>query len=296
MSNASKTRESAAAYAESVAFDDAHGYDQGNRWGNPDYDCSWLTIDSYKRAGVSLTCTYTGNMRPDMLSHGFRDVTKEINLATGAGLKRGDVLLHETHHTAIYTGNGKLVNAGGNELGKATGGKPGDQTGKEIRVMNYYNFPWQYVLRYYGKDSGSPSSPASDAVSGDEYTVQSGDTLSAIAQRMGVSLVDLARVNGISNVNLIFPGTVLRRPGAAAPAADPQRVSVDLPALSKGASGHAVKALQSLLLNAGIDVGPSGIDGDFGEATWVAVCDFQRARGVSVDGVVSGPIWTALIG
>lgn len=291
MSSASKTREEAAAFAQVFAADDAHGYDQANRWGTPDTDCSALVILAYKTAGVPLTCTYTGNMRPDMLAHGFRDVTGKIDLATGAGLQRGDVLLHEIKHTALYIGDGKIVNASGNEYGKATGGQPGDQTGREIAVVGYYNFPWQYVLRYYGKTGDEP--PA-DALT--SYTVQPGDTLTKISWTLGVNVVELARINGISNINLIFPGQVLKLPGAAEAAADLQRVSVELPVLSKGSSGASVKALQALLLNAGIDVGPCGADGDFGEATWVAVCDLQRARGLPVDGVASGPVWTSLTG
>lgn len=35
-----------------------------------------------------------------------------------------------------------------NEKGTATGGKPGDQTGRECLVRNYRNYPWDCVLRY----------------------------------------------------------------------------------------------------------------------------------------------------
>lgn len=48
----------------------------------------------------------------------------------------------------MYIGNGNIVHASINELGKITGGKPGDQTGKEICVRGYYNKPWTAVLRY----------------------------------------------------------------------------------------------------------------------------------------------------
>ena len=41
------------------------------------------------------------------------------------------------------------------------------------------------------------------------YTVQFGDTLSAISQAMEIDLVTLAEVNGIVNPDLIYPGTVL---------------------------------------------------------------------------------------
>jgi LysM repeat protein len=46
--------------------------------------------------------------------------------------------------------------------------------------------------------------------SGGRYTVQSGDTLSGIAERLGVDWHTLALDNGLTNPNLIFPGQTLR--------------------------------------------------------------------------------------
>lgn len=132
-----------------IAADDSHGYDQSQRWG-PDYDCSSLVIDCFKKAGVPLSCTYTGNMYSDMLHCGFEDVTGSIDLATGTGLERGDVLLNHVHHTALYIGNGQIVQASINEYGTTTGGQTGDQTGREIYTRGYYNYPWDCVLRYVG--------------------------------------------------------------------------------------------------------------------------------------------------
>lgn len=48
----------------------------------------------------------------------------------------------------MYCGNGKEVEASINEKGTATGGKPGDQTGKEFLIRSYRNYPWTNVLRY----------------------------------------------------------------------------------------------------------------------------------------------------
>lgn len=130
-----------------IAADDSHGYDQSNRWG-PDYDCSSLVIDCFRRAGVPLGCTYTGNMYADMTAHGFCDVTSQVDLNTGEGLKYGDVLLNHVHHTALYIGNSRIVQASSNERGGVTGGATGDQTGREIYTRGYYNYPWDCVLRY----------------------------------------------------------------------------------------------------------------------------------------------------
>lgn len=136
--------------AINIANDDRHGYSQYNRWGNPDYDCSGLVITVVQNSGVPVKsngATYTGNMYSVFLKSGFKDVTQSVNLKTGQGLKRGDVLLKPNNHTEIYIGNGKNVGARISELGTIYG-KKGDQTGKEISTHNYYNYPWVYVLRY----------------------------------------------------------------------------------------------------------------------------------------------------
>ena len=144
---------------EAWARDDSHGYDQDYRWGEKgDYDCSSARISAWENAGVpvkSKGATYTGDMRTVFLSCGFKDITNKVNVATGAGLIRGDVLLNTVHHTAMYCGNGKEVEASINEKGTAHGGKPGDQTGKEFLIRNYRNYPWDCILRYQESSSRS---------------------------------------------------------------------------------------------------------------------------------------------
>ena len=136
--------------AINIANDNKHGYSQYSRWGTPDYDCSSLVITVVENSGIPVKtkgATYTGNMYPIFLKCGFKDITKTINLQTGKGLKRGDILLNDKYHTEIYIGNGKNVGARISELGTIYG-TGGDQTGQEIRTHNYYNYPWNYVLRY----------------------------------------------------------------------------------------------------------------------------------------------------
>ena len=137
-------------FAVGIAYDDRHGYSQDNRWG-PDYDCSSLMIKSWENAGVpvkSAGATYTGNMYDVFTRCGFTDVTSQVNTSTGAGLQYGDVLLNDVHHTAMYIGNNQIVHASINEKGSAHGGQSGDQTGREICVRSYYNYPWNHVLRF----------------------------------------------------------------------------------------------------------------------------------------------------
>ena len=210
--------DTAAAWCESIALNDAHGYDQANRWG-PDYDCSSLVISAYERAGVpvkSSGATYTGNMFPVFIGLGFVNVYSEVNVVTGAGLQRGDVLLNVANHTAIYIGSGKLVQASINERGGVTGGQPGDQTGGEINIHGYYNFPWDYVLRYNQDEQppAVPPSPESAPSPSGLYTVKKGDTLWGIAERHlgdGMRYTELMKLNSLVST-AIYPGEVLHLP------------------------------------------------------------------------------------
>lgn len=197
--------EKAVQFMLDIARDESHGYDQSARWG-PDYDCSSLVISAYKTAGVPLSSTYTGNMRSDFLNNGFA-VPVNVNLATGANLAPGDVLLNEAHHTAMFVGNGMIVHASGNEFGGATGGMTGDQTGREICVTGYFNFPWDCVLRYARKEENPEP--------GGTYTVQRGDTLWGIAEKLlgnGSAYVLIMRANNLTD-SLIWPGMELIIPG-----------------------------------------------------------------------------------
>ena len=143
-------------WAVSIANDDSHGYDQAHRDG-PDYDCSSLVSWAYFKAGINTRPGYTpatGTMYVVFIAAGFNDVTGQVDLGSGGGLVAGDVLLKPGNHTAMYIGNGQVVEASQNEFGGITGGVSGDQTGKEIHIGNYYNFPWTYCLRYKSGGSG----------------------------------------------------------------------------------------------------------------------------------------------
>ena len=119
-----------------IANDDSHGYSQSVRWG-PHYDCSSFVISAYRKAGLSINATYTGNMYSGFKNAGFADVTSSINLSTGSGLKKGDVLLNVQNHTALVRANGGAIVHASNPT-------------KGILTRGYYNYPWNYVLRYKG--------------------------------------------------------------------------------------------------------------------------------------------------
>ena len=50
---------------------------------------------------------------------------------------------------------GKISNSGSDERGSYAGGKAGDQTGTEWRIRDWYNRPWNCVLRYPDRKVGN---------------------------------------------------------------------------------------------------------------------------------------------
>ncbi|MGN0398840.1 MAG: GH25 family lysozyme [Blautia sp.] len=164
--------EKATQQMEAWAKDDTHGYDQTYRWGEKgDFDCSAAVFQALENAGIPAKtysfskygCAYTGTMVAVLTHFGFKNVIGSVNLSTGAGLKRNDILLNDKHHVAMYCGNGKEVEASINEKGTATGGQPGDQTGKEFLIRSYRNYPWTHVFRL--EESGTSGTSEKKTVS-----------------------------------------------------------------------------------------------------------------------------------
>lgn len=122
------------------------------------------------------------------------------------------------------------------------------------------------------------------------YTIRSGDTMNAIAQRHGVSLHSLIASNPqVRNPNLIHAGGTLRIPGRTSAA--PSVVS-----LRRGMTGAGVRELQrklqvlGYLSAADIATGP----GVFGPRTQNAVMNFQVRHGIKRTGVVGSYTQDAL--
>ncbi len=66
--------------------------------------------------------------------------------------------------------------------------------------------------------------------------------------------------------------------------------------LKNGSSGSDVKKLQNALISAGYSVGSSGADGIYGNATKKAVQAYQKANGLSVDGIAGNNTLSKLYG
>lgn len=130
-----------------TANDDTHGYDQKHR-NSPDYDCSSLIGTALHVAGFNVSpYSYTGNLESQLRKAGFVDCK--------APWSTGDVHLTPYKHVCMSVTPTQIAEASINEKGTTTGGKTGDQTGKEIYIHNYYELPggWAIHLRYAGQNT-----------------------------------------------------------------------------------------------------------------------------------------------
>ena len=130
-------------WAVNIANDNSHGYDQTNRLGNPDYDCSSFISRALIEGGFHIASnSWTGNLLQQLIVNGFHSCKKPW--------KPGDIHLNILHHVAMSVDENNIVHASINENGKTTGGNQGDQTGKEICIRSYYEYSrgWDYHLRY----------------------------------------------------------------------------------------------------------------------------------------------------
>lgn len=160
----------AVAWAVAIADDDSHGYDQSGRWG-PDYDCSSLVIQAWQNAGVPVKtngASTTRDMVSVFLKTGFADVTKQVSISSGKGLKKGDVLWREGH-TEMMCSATHRVGAHASETG-GIHGVNGDQTGNEISVKKYSG-SWTRVLRYPGgsDEDTEPAITKDDIINSNSY-------------------------------------------------------------------------------------------------------------------------------
>lgn len=133
----------------------------------------------------------------------------------------------------------------------------------------------------------TPPTPSPPPKHDGTYTVRPNDTLSKIGHRLDIPWREIADLNGIRSPYTIHPGDVLRLPGSEPPPADDWRERVmSKPTLRKGARGHEVRLLQTLLVAHGNRPGrwygdPSeGPDGIFGDGVVTVLSAWQQRTGV----------------
>lgn len=320
--------EKAVEWAIKVAEDPRSGYSQTDRWG-PNYDCSSYVISAYEQAGVPVReagASYTGNMRGAFIACGFVDVTYEIGLDSGYNVRAGDVLLNYAAHTCLAIGGGKIANCRTDE------GNPqsGDQSGNEIRIQSYWNFPWNCVLRYKGpqggsvSDSDSNSSTGSGTGSGTSAAPRvlregmKGPDVEELQKELDVLGFPCGEIDGVFGIktfqavlafqaehDLAQDGVVGQETRAAIaqalkeleselPGGDHQDTNdFWLPDLEVGSKNDAVTFLQAALNLLGFSCGKA--DGIFGPATAAALNRFKTDCGIEPNGKADTETWKELL-
>lgn len=207
-------------------------------------DCSSLVAVCVNASGIAVSKDiYTGNEAKALKDTGaFSILTASKYLNADTYLKRGDILLNESGHTAIVLSNGSGVttakaptvttkDATGYEVGDivnftgclhytssskngvAKGCKAGlaKVTSKSAGAVHQYHL--QAVAgkgsTVYGWVNATDISGKS---SGKTYKVASGDTLSKIASKYGTTVDTLVALNAIKNKNVISVGQVIILP------------------------------------------------------------------------------------
>jgi LysM repeat protein len=97
-------------------------------------------------------------------------------------------------------------------------------------------------LRAVGGAGRSAAAPTSSSAGG--YVVQRGDTLSALAARMGVSVDALAAANGLDPSGLLISGTSLHAAGGSSSSAAPATTEMVSTSPSSGGGGGAQPTTQ----------------------------------------------------
>lgn len=157
----------------------------------------------------------------------------------------------------IYAGTWKANTQSYKEATKALTGTYATDTryaDKLNAIIETYN-----LTQYDGKQTPSAPQPKPTVsspikITGDTYTVKSGDTLSDIANRSGVSIDNLAKWNNIKNKNVISVGQVLKMtaPAVANPQPKPTSKTYTVKSgdtLSEIAAKHGMTTNQLANLN-----------------------------------------------
>lgn len=192
-----------------------------------------------------------------------------INGGSGGGLvafsyQEGTV--GAAYREAIYTA---CIAAGGLK------GNRWDATqAEDFYVLKYTNMP--AVLMEYGFMDSTTDVPV---ILTEEYAKAMGyATMEGIAKAAGLVKKDIPPAS---------------QPETAAPYSG---VQVNLQELSRGSAGEQVKTVQRILAAMGYDMGSlNPYDGQFGSKTDTAVRAFQKAKGLTADGIVGQLTWNKLL-
>ena len=169
-------------------------------------DCSGL-IKNYlmSKHGASMPPEYDAQY--DLSANSFHTkATEKGSISTmpeiiGLGLWKNN-------HVGVYIGGGKVIEAKGFDYGVI------ESDLGSTAFTEWFKIPFiEYVDESVPEPTPEPEQPANPAQDDDgAYIVQSGDTLTKIANMWGESVANIARYNGIENPDLIIVGQKILKP------------------------------------------------------------------------------------
>lgn len=162
-----------------------------------------------------------GNVHPNIHLYQYRngqdlngavDFNRSLQDNYGQPSKFGGATLPQPTPQPPASGNGGTHTVVAGDTLSGIAAKYGT-TYQTLAAINGISDPNKIYVGQVLRLPGGSTPPA--ATTGGTYTVVKGDTLSGIAQRYNTSWQTLAAINGIADPNKIYPGQVLKVPGAA---------------------------------------------------------------------------------
>ena len=163
-----------------------------------------------------------------------------------------------------------------------------------IEADNYTPAPGNFLLYDWGDNGNGDNTGNPDHIGiveyvvGDTITVIEGNYQNAVGRRC-------IRVNG-----KYIRGYITPHYDAEVKPTETKKTegvcTVEIKVLKKGSKGSTVKAMQTLLIGYGYFCGGYGADGSFGSGTESALRAYQKAKGLSVDGICGPKTWAKLLG
>jgi LysM repeat protein len=218
----SKTGYSAGQLAAAVgAIRSNHGFNDFQAFVDAEnqYDLNALFIVAHAAIESAWGTSYYATARNNLF--GFNAVDSNPDLASSYASQRVSIIDYADFLSKYYLYNGQEFFGGAatpHGIFVHYSSSHDSEAESVVSIMN------SLLSHISGQPSPVPApTPPAPAPSGDTYTVQQGDNMSVIAQREGMSLLELEQLNPSAghpagNFGNIWPGDVLQVKGQPAPA------------------------------------------------------------------------------
>ena len=192
--------------------------------------------------------------------------------------------------TGGNTGGGTGGNTGGNTGGGSTGGNTGGGSGSGHRVSTSAPAaPAKLPTLLLGTRS-SDVKTLQEMLNAKGYNAGSVDGI--FGRNTRAAVIAFQNANGLAADGIVGKLTWAKLYDTTAALPSASTTAGTQPMVYRGSRGDAVRRLQELLHKKGFDCG--AVDGIFGSKTYAAVMAFQKANGLSADGIVGPLTWGKL--